>query len=324
MSSLYRFLLPRDTIDTKLIDIYGLFPAEYVARPLVVPYAKLWPPSIITFVKKWKLQKMKPSGRRTNGRGARRHLLDLTVSVTPRTPEGVLCLMNSPLPLSAVRTPRSMCRYRDPVVVQTPCTPVDGVRRSERIAKRTPTPKRTALRTSQRQLPRRLQSPGDLTNEINRVTSQLDALAQGMRVLEAMETGITNSIARQDSEDSMKPEIQAKGKAAEKELKGKRNSSLTSLKESFQKHLKKQTAGGESSTEVTSGNKTKDDASIAMATTKMQKGQRESSFTNLKNTLQRGIWPRKGQRPATDEEQVISCHDDTSEEDNEDAPLMMQ
>ncbi|XP_038053655.1 uncharacterized protein LOC119726119 [Patiria miniata] len=264
--------------------------------------------------------KMKPSGRRGNGRGAKRHLLDITVTANPRTPEGVLRLMNSPLPLSAISTPSSLHRYRDPVVV-TPSTPMSAVRRSERIARRTPTPmKMTSSRVIHRQMPRRLQSPGALTSEINRVTSQLDALTQGMSVFEAMETGITKSIARQESSMELQTESK-KDESAKKELKGKRTSSLTSLKENFQKRLKKQTTGGETSAEETPGDKTKTDASNGTSTVKMQKGRRESSLTNLKNSLQRGVRTRKGQHPATDEEQMNGYLDDADED--EDAPLMM-
>ena len=100
------------------------------------------------------LQKMKPSGRKCQS--TKRRLLDMTVSATPQTPEGVLRLVQSPLPNSAFATPRNTRCYRDTAQMLTPYSPLEGLRRSERIASRTPTPMKYAPRSStRRHQPRR-------------------------------------------------------------------------------------------------------------------------------------------------------------------------
>ncbi|XP_071790393.1 uncharacterized protein [Asterias amurensis] len=275
--------------------------------------------------------KMKPSGRKCQS--TKRRLLDMTVSATPQTPEGVLRLVQSPLPNSAFATPRNTRRYRDTAQMLTPYSPLEGLRRSERIASRTPTPMKYAPRSStRRHQPRRLQTPGRFEGELDSVTARINVLAQSMKVFESMETGITKTIARQESNNSVTEiKVESKDGEAKKALRGKRTSSLTSLKESLQKRLKKQPsdANMEGTREETTEEETQKRKRTNDKTSKEESAQenegtvkkmqkRQSSLSNVKEDLRRSIKPRKGQHP---KEKVIKENEDEGESEN--VPLIL-
>ncbi|XP_071508115.1 uncharacterized protein [Diadema antillarum] len=129
---------------------------------------------------------------------------------SPQSPSARNFLLNSPLDPNQFVTPGDHHQYRPTQVGTplTPLTPMENLRRSARIAGKTPTPLRDSKRQTRRVTPKRIRlsgSPGRFTRDLNSLTVQFDQqmsgaiVPAGVSALKALSTNLQQTISNHDS-----------------------------------------------------------------------------------------------------------------------------
>ncbi|XP_077996035.1 uncharacterized protein LOC144449381 [Glandiceps talaboti] len=130
----------------------------------------------------------------------------------------------------------SFSKYRGQDL-SSPITPIMELRRSERIANRTPTPSRSSRKARNRkQTPRRFKlesSPNQYIRELEELTSQFNqrvtAISSGKQELEKMAQSLSDSIEKQDENgnDDSGISIPEENKEDEKKMKKSKSKQLS-------------------------------------------------------------------------------------------------
>lgn len=131
---------------------------------------------------------------------------------SPQTPSTRRLMLNSPLTPDPYAPPSSNIHQYRQGCVATPTTPLTtpggSLRRSARIASKTPTPCREGRSRARRTTPKRIHlstSPGQILQELNAMTLQVGhrSVPSGVNSLKAMSMGLSETITKQDSSSQL-------------------------------------------------------------------------------------------------------------------------